>query len=335
MTSTNEQPDTAAPFDPGRPGPGPGPGPGSDPDRDPDRDPGLGPGPDPDPDAGPGTVELRRVMPASGGPGTRLRVVLLCSDDPLHTYLRTLLAARLDLVATVLEPGDAQRRRQRRKRRHYDLAARRYQEWRSRITGRSRRRARFFDRLAEGLPPVGSPCHTVESVNDRSARELVAELAPELTVVCGTMILGRRLLTSTPGVIVNLHGGWLPEYRGNHGYYFAYKAGDWERVGATLHLVVPTLDTGPVLARVRPETRPRDTDERLSARAGQLAALRLVELALAYEQGTTLTAVPQPDRGTTYRHRDRTPTGELLLWLRRRAGRHRVPVRPAYRDGGT
>ncbi|MEU8539847.1 formyltransferase family protein [Streptomyces sp. NPDC048717] len=329
MTSTNERPGAAPRFDPDRtPGGAPGRTPEFDPDRTPEFD------PDPDREPGPATLEYRRAVPAPGGAGTRLRVVLLCSDDPLHRYLRSLLAARLDLVATLVEPGDAQRRRQLRKRRYRDLAARRYQEWRSRLTGRSSRRARFFDRLAEGLPAVESPSHTVESVNDPEARALVAELAPELTVVCGTMILGRRLLASIPGIIVNLHGGWLPEYRGNHGYYFAYKAGDWERVGATLHIVDPALDTGPVLARVRPETRPGDTDERLSARAGQLAALRLVELALAYEQGTPLTAVPQPDRGTTYRHRDRTPGAELLLWLRRRAGHHRVPVRSAFRDGG-
>jgi methionyl-tRNA formyltransferase len=268
-------------------------------------------------------VEVRR--PDGDG---RLRVVLLCCDDPFHAYLRTLLAARLNLVATVVEPGPAQRRRLRRRHRYYDLAARRYQEWRQRLTGRADRRARYFARLRAELPPPSGPVHEVEYVNSATTRQLIEDLAPDLTVVAGTGVLGRRLLAAMPGIVLNVHGGWLPEYRGNHGVYFAYRAGDWDRIGATVHLVVPTLDAGPVLARVAPELRPGDTDEDLNERAVHRAALRLVDLALDLERGTTLTATPQPDVGTTYRHRDRRPLPELLLWLRRRTGRHPVPARP-------
>jgi folate-dependent phosphoribosylglycinamide formyltransferase PurN len=61
----------------------------------------------------------------------------------------------------------------------------------------------------------------------------------ELTVVAGTGLLGRRLLAATPGIVLNVHGGWLPEYRGNHAVHFAYRAGDGERIGATVSIVAP------------------------------------------------------------------------------------------------
>ncbi|MEU7553078.1 formyltransferase family protein [Streptomyces sp. NPDC044571] len=258
--------------------------------------------------------------------GARLRVLLLTSNDPQHAWLRRLLADRLDLVMTVVEPGAAQKRRLRDKGRHSDLAYRVYQGWRQRLTGRARWRRAYFARLSEGLPEAGSPLHRVDSVNSAETRRLVAEAAPDLTVVCGTSVLGRRLIEATPGMMVNIHGGWLPEYKGNHAVYFAYRAQDWERIGASLHLVTPTLDAGPLLDRVTPGFLPGDTDERLYSRSVHHAALRLVELALVLEEGRSLTVRPQEDKGTTYRHRDRRPLPELLLVLRRAVGAHRLPA---------
>ncbi|MGW2705510.1 formyl transferase [Streptomyces sp. NPDC001340] len=257
----------------------------------------------------------------------RLRVLLLTSDDPQHAYLRRLLAARLELVGTVIEPGAAQKGRLRTKRRYYDLAFRVYQGWRQRITGRARWRSAYFARLSAELPSTTSVIHRVESINSAATRELVTALAPDLTVVCGTGVLGKRIIEQTPGLMVNIHGGWLPEYKGNHGVYFAYLNRDWSRIGATLHVVSPTLDAGPVLAQVAPELHPGDDDEMLYSRSVQQAAVLLTELALELEAGAALTAAAQPDRGTTYRHRDRTPVVEFRLWLRRLRRRHLVPSR--------
>ncbi|MFI1367065.1 formyl transferase [Streptomyces griseochromogenes] len=259
----------------------------------------------------------------------RLRVMLLTSDDPQHAYIRRLLAARLDLVGTVVEPGAAQKRRLWTKRRYYDLAFRIYQGWRQRITGRARWRSAYFARLSAELPPATSVIHRVDSINSVAARDLVTTLAPDLTVVCGTGVLGKRLIERTPGLMVNIHGGWLPEYKGNHGVYFAYLNRDWPRIGATVHMVSPTLDAGPVLAQVAPELHPGDDDEELYSRSVHQAAVLLTELAIELEEGAVLTAAAQPDRGTTYRHRDRTPGVEFRLWLRRLRRRHPVPSRAA------
>ncbi|MCX4966776.1 formyl transferase [Streptomyces sp. NBC_00654] len=257
--------------------------------------------------------------------GSRLRVLLLTSDDPQHAYLRLLLASELDLVATIVEPGAAQKRRLKRNRRHRDLAYRVYQGWRQRVTGRARQRRTYFQELSRGLPHSPSPVHVVDSVNSAEAKELSARLEPDLTVVCGTGILGKQIIERTPGLMVNIHGGWLPEYKGNHGVYFAYLHQDWQHIGATLHLVTPALDAGPILDRVTPAPHPGDSDEQLYARSVHAAALRLTELARGLERGEVISAVPQEDRGTTYRHRDRKPWPEFVLWIRRTTGRHRTP----------
>ncbi|WP_405749628.1 formyltransferase family protein [Streptomyces sp. NBC_01411] len=256
---------------------------------------------------------------------TRLRVLLLTSDDPQHAWLRLMLSQQVDLLATIVEPGAAQKRRLLGKRRWRDLAYRHYQGRRQALTGRARWRREYFARLSEDLPPATSPVHRVVSVNAATTRRLVSEIRPDLTVICGTGVLGRRLITDTPGMMVNIHGGWLPEYKGNHGVYFAYLHQDWGRIGATLHLVTPVLDAGPVLDRVTPGWMPGDTDEQLYTRSVHRAALRLTERVHLLERGEPWTATPQEPHGVTYRHRDRKPLPELGLWHRRLTGRHRLP----------
>lgn len=259
----------------------------------------------------------------------RLRVVLLTSNDPQHVYLRKLLGSHLDLVATFVEPRRAQQRRLWRDRRFRDGLYRSYQKWRQRVTGRARHRREYFGGLSQNLLAGSSPEYVVSSVNAESTREELRKLAPDLVVVCGTGIIGAELIEQVSGMIVNIHGGWLPDYKGNHGVYFAFLKQDWERIGATLHLVTPRLDADAIIERVIPELLPMDNDEHLYARSVHLAAVRLVELARDLERGGTINVVRQENRGTMYRHRDRGPLRELDLWIQRKTGRHRVPTIPS------
>jgi methionyl-tRNA formyltransferase len=261
----------------------------------------------------------------------RLRVVLLTCDGPQHTYLRRLVGARLDLLATIVEPGADQQRRLWRRGRYRDALYRAYQGRRQKLTGRARYRREYFGALCAGLAEPDSPAHRVANVNSPEVRELVAELRPDLTVVCGTGVLGRKLIGAVPGLMVNIHTGWLPEYKGNHCIYFAYRAADWDRIGATVHVLTPTLDSGAVLDTAVPPLFPHDNDEHLYSRSVHHGALRTVELAERLERGEAIPLREQPDRGTAYRHRDRTPLPELALWLRRITGRHPVPLRLAAR----
>ncbi|WP_250284475.1 MULTISPECIES: formyltransferase family protein [unclassified Frankia] len=258
-----------------------------------------------------------------------LRVVLLICDDPQHSYLRRLVGTRLNLLATIVESGADQQRRLWRHHRYRDALYRAYQGRRQKLTGRARYRREYFGALCADLPEPDTPAHRVANVNSPEVRELVAGLRPDLTVVCGTGVLGRKLIGTVPGLMVNIHTGWLPEYKGNHCIYFAYRAADWDRIGATVHVLTPALDSGAVLDTTVPPMFPHDNDEHLYSRSVHYGVLRTIELAERLERGETISLRKQPDRGTTYRHRDRTPLPELALWLRRISGRHPVPLRAA------
>lgn len=253
-------------------------------------------------------------------PGERLRVALLCSDDPHHRWLEARLAQQLELVCVVVEPGRAQQRDLWRRRRWVAWAARSYQLRRQRLTGRAAYRRRYF-----AVRDAGARRRRVEvdSINAEQARATLAAAAPDVIVVCGTTIIRMDVLAGIPAI--NLHGGWLPDYKGNHGVYFAYERGDFERIGASLHVVSDDLDGGELIDVIRPPIFPHDNDEHLYCRSVETAAIRLCERLASVEAGEALACVPQPEGGNAFRHRDRTPGRELRLWMRRRLGLHPVP----------
>ncbi|MEM1180535.1 MAG: formyltransferase family protein [Acidobacteriota bacterium] len=261
-----------------------------------------------------------------------MKIAVLCTDDPHQQYLVSELERRFGLVGVVLERNRSQRSRLWRRRRYRAWLYRIYHMLRARYTGSSRHRREFF--LSQ--VPAGEtwPEVTVEVpwVNNKQARGLLAEWQPDVTIVSGTGILRRSLLAHT-GFTINIHGGCLPEYKGNHGVFFAFLEGRFDQIAATLHLVTPGLDEGPILEVVRPPIYPHDHDEALYSRSVYLAMRRLFALLERMRDGWRPAGAPQASVGRTFRHRDRKPLLELGLWLRRRTGRHPVPHRPAAPDG--
>ncbi len=188
-------------------------------------------------------------------------------------------------------------------------------------------RRRYFAPLSRE-ESWGGQRKAVRWINADGARAAVARSVPDVIVICGTTYVHPEVLAMAP-LAVNVHGGHLPHYKGNHGIFFAYERSDFEHIGASLHVATAELDGGELIEVVRPEVFPHDHDEHLYCRAVHAAALRLCALLEALESGSPLVFAPQPPIGRTYRHRDRTPGRELRLWLRRRLGLHPVPHLPA------
>ncbi len=67
------------------------------------------------------------------------------------------------------------------------------------------------------------------------------------------------------GRMVNIHPSLLPAHKGTHVHEGVLAAGDLE-TGATVHLVTPDLDGGPILGQIRVAVAPGDTPATLAAR---------------------------------------------------------------------
>ncbi|APP74832.1 phosphoribosylglycinamide formyltransferase [Xanthomonas vesicatoria ATCC 35937] len=101
---------------------------------------------------------------------------------------------------------------------------------------------------------------------DAALGDALAAVQPDWIICAGYMrILGEPLVHRFAGRMLNIHPSLLPKYRGLHTHARALEAGDTEH-GASVHLVVPELDAGSVIAQARVPVLPGDSAEQLAAR---------------------------------------------------------------------
>jgi methionyl-tRNA formyltransferase len=70
-----------------------------------------------------------------------------------------------------------------------------------------------------------------------------------VVVISGTRIIGSNVLTAIGTVVINMHAGITPRYRGTHGAYWALAEGHPEHAGVTVHVVDRGIDTGGIVAQ--------------------------------------------------------------------------------------
>jgi hypothetical protein len=268
------------------------------------------------------------TLAASAGNRERIGIVLLRSDDPQHRYVEARIARDLNVLGVVVEP--AQRERARLLARHQWSAWlwREYHRVRQRLTGRAAYRMKYFTDATAALS--GSPGRhrterlTVDWINCSAVREFLDRLQPDLLLVCGTGYIRQKILADGP-IAINIHGGYLPYYKGNHGIFFAFEQRDFTHIGVSFHIVSSKLDAGALLAVARPDIYPQDNDEQLYCRALERGVDLLCRIILNLEAGLRVKSWEQPYAGRAYRHRDRGPSRELRLWALRRLSLRRAP----------
>lgn len=133
----------------------------------------------------------------------------------------------------------------------------------------------FSDRpTAQALQRVGPAlrwAHAPKEFTDRAAYEqalgdALAAVTPDWIVCAGYMrILGAGIVQRFDGRLVNIHPSLLPLHKGLDTHARALQAGDAEH-GASVHLVVPELDAGSVLAQARVPVLPGDDAQTLAER---------------------------------------------------------------------
>jgi phosphoribosylglycinamide formyltransferase-1 len=98
---------------------------------------------------------------------------------------------------------------------------------------------------------------------------LVAELRRhDVRLVClaGFMrLLSATFVEAFPNSILNVHPSLLPAFPGLHGQDQAWRHGV-KVAGATVHLVTPELDAGPIVLQVAVPVEPGDTPDTLAER---------------------------------------------------------------------
>ncbi len=139
--------------------------------------------------------------------------------------------------------------------------------------------------------------------NDEAAIRAMRALAPDVLVVFGTGILKPHLIEAFEGRLINIHLGLSPYYRGAGTNFWPLVNREPEYVGATIHYLDAGIDTGPIIAHVRPEIRVEDGPHDLGNRTIVAAADAVVAVVRAHVAGR-ITATPQTGGGRLYQRKD-------------------------------
>jgi len=101
---------------------------------------------------------------------------------------------------------------------------------------------------------------------DAQLASVIQSYAPDVVVLAGFMRnLSADFVRAFEGRLLNIHPSLLPAFPGLHTHQRALEAG-CKVAGATVHLVTPELDHGPIIAQAVVPVLPGDTETTLSAR---------------------------------------------------------------------
>jgi len=101
---------------------------------------------------------------------------------------------------------------------------------------------------------------------DAELARVIDGFAPDVVVLAGFMrILTAGFVQHYAGRLVNIHPSLLPAFPGLHTHQRAIDAG-CKLAGATVHLVTPELDHGPIILQAAVPVRPGDSEGELAAR---------------------------------------------------------------------
>ncbi len=120
----------------------------------------------------------------------------------------------------------------------------------------------------QGVPAIGLDHKAFASRDefDAALAQKIDEFAPDYVVLAGFMrVLGAAFIAKYPNRILNIHPSLLPSFPGLHTHRKAMAAGV-KIHGATVHIVTPALDHGPIIMQAAVPVLPDDTEDSLAAR---------------------------------------------------------------------
>ena len=108
--------------------------------------------------------------------------------------------------------------------------------------------------------------HAGREAFDAAIDDALRAAGVELVCLAGFMrLLSAKFIAGRAGRILNIHPSLLPSFRGLDAQAQALAAGV-RIAGCTVHVVVPEMDAGPIVAQAAVPVLPGDTEDALSAR---------------------------------------------------------------------
>jgi len=131
---------------------------------------------------------------------------------------------------------------------------------------------------------------------ERSLDSVLQAHRIDLVCLAGFMrLLTPWFVNRWSGRMLNIHPSLLPQFKGLHTHRRALEAGV-KRHGATVHFVVPEMDSGPIVAQASVAVRDDDTEETLAGRVLEVEHRIYPRALRAVAEGRTFAGNEEPVR---------------------------------------
>ena len=115
----------------------------------------------------------------------------------------------------------------------------------------------YFSSLSKKLPDVKRNCYIIQNINDE--KELIEKINPDLLIVVGAPFIKKHII-DIKCKKVNLHIGYLPNYRGIKTIEWALLNKEYDKIAYSIHELTSQLDKGNLLYRENIEVNHKDLD---------------------------------------------------------------------------
>ncbi|TMD43061.1 MAG: methionyl-tRNA formyltransferase [Chloroflexi bacterium] len=154
------------------------------------------------------------------------------------------------------------------------------------------------DLIARIAGHLGRPVEITANANTEAFVRSLQGYAPDVVIMASfDQILQPAVLEVPHRGWLNVHPSLLPRHRGPEPIYWTIADGDAE-AGITVHLTVPRIDAGPILAQRRTSVSPDDTAGTLAKRLVAEGLDAVDETLAALQSGRSRPVPPSLDRGS-------------------------------------
>jgi methionyl-tRNA formyltransferase len=205
------------------------------------------------------------------------KIVLITGGGPENCFVANRLASVFPIEAIVVDTGTpiSWRQRLKRIRRHtlsQFVSRSLLKLWLGMSRDEAQRRQDIEGVLGQDSLRHRFPVQTVPGINSQDTIAILRKLSPDILLIYGTAIARPEIL-KTAKLVLNLHTGMAPRYRGTYCVFWPIYYGEPDQVGATVHFCTGEVDAGAILAQGRVRlTREDDTTHKVFARAVETGA---------------------------------------------------------------
>lgn len=128
----------------------------------------------------------------------------------------------------------------------------------------------------------------IKAKNKEITKEMIADINPEIVIVFGTSLLPNEIFSTVSALILNIHWGLSPYYRGTHCTDWAIFNDDYFNIGYTIHKLSNITDGGDVVDQGRPELTADDTVFSIDMKLTKLSLERMVRVVEEINNGNRI-----------------------------------------------